>query len=222
MASKIDMSLDDIARQQRFSGQGRFNRSASGAVGKFSSQDRTGDLRSVLAKKQIANVSDLRSKLKPKALYTGKRTMSKPSVPYPAVPYPTAPMSVNGSSDREGRKKLKLTSSFKNSVSSAVAGSNASEEKSSRQRSQRNEPSTSSGTQRRSSIPKIPSYEEAKKISVTVPGLSKPVSEVRYLGIQWFFVIPLGPRVEKACCGARSMYNKCVGKFLTQLIVTIS
>ena len=176
MASNIDMSLDDIARQQKFSGQGRFNRSSSGAVGKFSLQDRPGDLRSVLAKKQIASVSDLRSKLKPKALYTGKH-ISKPSVPYPV----SAAASVNG--DREGRKKLKLTSSFKNSVSSAVAGSGTSEEKSSRSRTQRSEPRSNSGTQRRSSASKIPSYEEAKKISVTVPGLSKPVSEVRYSGL---------------------------------------
>lgn len=179
MASNIDMSLDDISRM-KFAGQRKFSRSTGGAVNKFkSSQDKPTDLRSVLAKKQTANITDLRAKLKPKALYTSKHSSkSQSSIP--------AATTINGSSDGQGRKKLKLTTSFKNSVSSAVSGPKISEDqKLSRSRSRRSD--LSSGSQRRTSSSNLPSYEEAKKISVTVPGLSKPISEVRDSVLIWLF-----------------------------------
>lgn len=123
-----------------------------------------GDLRSVLAKKQTASITDLRTKLKPKALYTSNlASRSQSSMNYQGV---------NGTDMRgPGRKPLKLTAPFKNSVSSAVSGSSS---KSSHERSR-----SAPMSQTRSRSSKLPSYEEAKKISVTVPGLSRPMSEVR-------------------------------------------
>ena len=123
-----------------------------------------GDLRSVLAKKQISSGTDLRTKLKPKALYTSNlASRSQSSVNHQGV---------NGADMRgQGRKPLKLTAPFKNSVSSAVSGSSS---KSSHERSH-----SAPMNQTRSRSSKLPSYEEAKKISVTVPGLSRPMSEVR-------------------------------------------
>ncbi len=170
MASNIDLSLDDIAQQTRFPNQRKFNRGVGGAASKFrTSFEKPSDLRSVLAKKQTANISDLRSKLKPKALYTNKR--AKP--PPPAI---AAAASINGGT--EERKKLKLTTTFKNSIS-AVAGPGASEEKTSHSRSRKTESAPVSQRRPSSSTSRLPSYEEAKKISVTVPGSSKPMSEVR-------------------------------------------
>lgn len=127
------------------------------------------DLRSVLAKKQVANISDLREKLKPKALYTSKLASRNPQ---------SSPGAANGVSSKSpaGRKQLKLTPSFKNSVSSAVSGSSSAPPKSSSRGTSR---SSSSSHRSKSSSYKLPSYEEAKKISVTVPGLSRPVTEVR-------------------------------------------
>lgn len=183
MAYKVDMSLDDISKR-KFVGQKKFYGGSSsggsayndgggytgGATNKFT-QEKPSDLRSVLTKKQSGNITDLRDKLKPKALYTSKL----PSKSHPPIPQVVG---VNGSGDSQGRKRLKLTTSFKNSVSSAVAASGSSEgHKSSRSRSRKSDPGLSN--HHRSSSGRLPSYEEAKKISVTVPGLSRPVSEVR-------------------------------------------
>lgn len=127
-----------------------------------------GDLRSILAKKQSATVTDLRSKLKPKALYTSKLASRSQQ---------TTQHQQQGADNGRGpprgpeRKPLKLTTTFKNSVSSAVSGSS---------KPSPHERTRSAPVSHRSRpASKLPSYDEAKKISVTVPGLSRPVSEVR-------------------------------------------
>lgn len=132
----------------------------------------TADLRSVLAKKQAANITDLRAKLKPKALYTSKLA-SRSQQPPPQLQGGAS--STNGGRAPGSRKPLKLTASFKNSVSSAVTSPPRSTRPS---RSSRSAGPVSHSRSRPSSH-KLPSYEEAKKISVTVPGLSRPVTEVR-------------------------------------------
>lgn len=166
------MSSNGFANRS-FGGQGR-----AGGGGFRSSVSENGvpvsDLRVMLAKKQAANITDLRTKLKPKALYTSK--LSSRSQP-PMQGQGPGPV---GASDGKGmgRKPLKLTASFKNSVSSAVSGSARPPSKSSPRGSHSG---SSSHTRSRSSSAsyKLPSYEEAKKISVTVPGLNRPQSEVR-------------------------------------------
>ncbi len=168
MASKVDMSLDSFGNKsfgfKRPQGGGRPFRKSFSEDGKPVS-----DLRAVLAKKQASNISDLREKLKPKALYTSKLASRNPQ----------SPPATNGTSSKSpaGRKQLKLTPSFKNSVSSAVSGSSSAPSKSPRGSSRSS--SSSTPHRSRSSSYKLPSYEEAKKISVTVPGLSRPVTEVR-------------------------------------------
>ena len=163
MASNIDAPLDSFTNK-KFG----FKRPRGGGPVKKSWSENgrpVSDLRSVLAKKQAANFSDLRQKLKPKALYTSKLASRNPQ----------SPPATNGTSAKSpaGRKPLKLTPSFKNSVSSAVSGSSSAPPKA------RGSSRVSAASHRRSSSYKLPSYEEAKKISVTVPGLSRPVAEVR-------------------------------------------
>ena len=173
MASKVDMSLDDIMRKKKFSGL----KNGGGVIRKFKPSIQNGgakpvsDLRSVLAKKQQANITDLRTKLKPKALYT-KKFASKSQ----------QPIQLQGTNNRhqgQGRKQLKLTPSFKSSISSAITASSGSSSRSSRGSGSRRSDPGPITHQRSKSSSKLPSYEEAKKISVTVPGLSRPLSEVR-------------------------------------------
>ena len=142
-----------------------------------------GDLRSVLAKKQGASITDLRARLKPKALYTSKlASRAQQTIPQQhhhqqhQQQQQQQHAAENGRGPTRGgpggRKPLKLTTTFRNSVSSAVSGS--SKPPSSRERTR-----SAPVNHRSHSAPKLPSYEEAKKISVTVPGLSRPASEVR-------------------------------------------
>ena len=165
----VDAPLDSFVKKrfnQNRGNYGDYKRKENGAG--------VTDLRSVLAKKQsTTNVTDLRAKLKPKALYTSKlASRAKQQMP------PQQQQQLAHSNGKDpSRKPLKLTPSFKSSISSAVSGSSGSSSKSPRG-------SHSSGSEhhrrsRSSSSYKLPSYEEAKKISVTVPGLSRPVSEVR-------------------------------------------
>ncbi len=187
------MSLDDFVKSTRkFPGRKRSSSFGGGGGGggggvanqkpNFSLHQNGGsgpnklqsDLRSILAKKQLANITDLRAKLKPKALYTKKLASRSQSAS-------NAPEAANGNagSTGQGRKQLKLTSTFKSSVSSAVAGSSSRVSKSSSRvpQSRRSDPGPISHKHKSSS--KLPSYEEAKKISVTVPGVSRPATEVR-------------------------------------------
>lgn len=167
MASKIDMSLDAIAKGKNFSGPKRTFGGGGGLRKSLSENGKpVSDLRTVLAKKQAASITDLRTKLKPKALYTSKLSSRSQQA------LQAASNSTNGKGS--GQKRLKLTASFKNSVSSAIAGSSGSSKSSRGPRS-----GGPVAHRPRSSSNRLPSYEEAKKISVTVPGLSKPVSEVR-------------------------------------------
>lgn len=174
MASNFDITLDAITTRKfdnkKFYDVGYSGGGYYGPKNTFY-QEKPSDLRSVLAKKQPSNVTDLRSKLKRKALYTRNlASKSQPPVQLGTV--------INGNSDANGRKKLQVTASFKNSVSSAVAGSGSSEgHKSTRPHSRKSDMGPLN--RHRTSSNRLPSYEEAKKISVTVPGLSRPVSEVR-------------------------------------------
>ena len=155
-----------------YSGGGAYGRGGDfgGGAENMFFHEKPSDLRSVLARKQITNITDLRAKIKPKALYTNKLA-SKIQPPDPPV------ASMNGS-DVQERKKLRLTTTFKNSVSSAMAGSTSSEgHKSSRIHSRKSE--LGLPNHHRLSSNRLPSHDEAKKISVTVPGLSRPISEVR-------------------------------------------
>lgn len=164
------MSLDS----KRFGGQFQKKPFGGGGGGRNSFSENgapVSDLRSVLAKKQTANITDLRMKLKPKALYTSKLS-SRAQQP----PQGIKDVESRGAGPG-GRKPLKLTTTFKNSMSSAVSGSRSSSSKSSRNGTSHSTPMGHRSS--RSSSHKLPSYEEAKKISVTVPGLSRPVSEVR-------------------------------------------
>ena len=166
------MSTNTFVKTKRFTGPKTFGGGGGGGNSwgprKSLSENGkpVGDLRSVLAKKQSANITDLRTKLKPKALYTSNlASRSQTSLKQGA----------NGTDTRgQARKPLKLTPTFKYSVSSAVSRSGGS--KPSRERESQ---STPTSHRSRSSSHKLPSYEEAKKISVTVPGLSRPTSEVR-------------------------------------------
>lgn len=159
------MSLNAIGKSKTFVGARKPFVGAGGPRKSYSENGKPiGDLRSILAKKQSASVTDLRAKLKPKALYTSQLA-SRAQAPQQGA---------NGADHRvQGRKPLKLTATFKNSVSSAVSGSS---KQSPREGGSRSAPVSHKS---RSSSHKLPSYEEAKKISVTVPGLSRPVSEVR-------------------------------------------
>lgn len=137
-----------------------------------------GDLRSILAKKQSATITDLRSKLKPKALYTSKlASRSQQTMQHQQQQQQQGAGNGRTPPRGPGRKPLKLTATFKNSVSSAVSGSG--------KPSSREHTRSAPVSHRSRSASKLPSYDEAKKISVTVPGLSRPVSEVR----------------AKCCCG---------------------
>lgn len=171
-----DVSLDDFVKKKKFGdfkkatgGGGRQIPKASVQNGVGPKSKSVGDLRTVLAKKQMANVTDLRAKLKPKALYT-KKLASRAAEQHPPQ-QPSTGSDRRKDSKGQGRKPLKLTSSFKNSISTAVSESTSKTSRSSR--------SSSYHQRSKSSSSKLPSYEEAKKISVTVPGLSRPASEVR-------------------------------------------
>lgn len=169
MASKVDMSLDDLVKiggrrkgggtkrlqnqgknaGARFTVQNKFGNKQQGSKG---SAAKVGDLRDVLSKKNSSNVTDLRSKLKPKALYTSKNAKSAPGTP---------------SSPPNKRR----SGGFPKSIASPPIARNDIQQR----RSRKSDPGPIlKHKDRKSSV----SYEEAKKITVTVPGISRPSSEV--------------------------------------------
>ena len=167
------MSLDDlvmIGGRKRGRGGGAKTqgkptgqRSSGPAQNKFGNKQqqagkgagkKAGDLRNVLSKKQNSNVGDLRSKLKPKALYTAKNMKSPPGGSTPKSPVKS----------RRGGV-----------IPKGMLSPPTTRPEPQRRRSRRSDP----GPQLRHRDPKSNvSYEEAKKITVTVPGISRPVSEV--------------------------------------------
>ena len=176
------MSLDDLVQGGRKKGPpGRFNRGKqSGAqkMGRFQqSQNEKGasakaagggkfaDLRDVLAKKQKTNVGDLRSKLKPKALYTSKNTKSQPISPQSSSPSAKSPSFAPKRSTQSSRAHF-ITPMKPISVDDSSPSPPAPRFG---RPSRRSDPVPVSQRQR-----SMPSYDEAKKITVTVPGLRSP------------------------------------------------
>ena len=170
MASKVDMSLDDIVMLKKNKGSGKQlqqkpylgnRQSAGGNVQNGSSTSTKGaDLRKLIAKKQKSNISDLRTKLKPKALYTSKYASKQGSLSQPNTPQ---------SAGFESRNFNKTLPRFKEETTPT-----------SKPRSRRSDPGPLSSRKARGS-PKLPTYEDAKKITVTVPGTTRSTSasEVR-------------------------------------------
>lgn len=185
MASKVDMSLDDLVQFGRKKGPpGKFSRGPQGGVqktGKFQNKGPSGaggakpvDLRSVLAIKQKSTIGDLRSKLKPKALYTSKHSKSQPSTPLStAAKSPSSAPRRSGQSTR-GHPIIPMKPIRVDEPSSPSPPPPLHPPPSSRS-SRRSDPGPISHKQR--SMPsKLPSYDEAKKITVTVPGMRHPPS----------------------------------------------
>ena len=201
MASKVDMSLDDLVQLNRRKGpgggQGKFTRqNQMGGVqklgGKFQPAQakigrgagggggvkKVGDLRDMLAKKQKSTVGDLRTKLKPKALYTSKLSKSQPSTPQGASRTGTGATPTSRRSPHSASNRGQATSPMKPiRVDSPPPPSRP---------SRRSDPGPVSHKPR-SAIPKLPSYDEAKKITVTVPGLRHPPSSSE---VSCKFIIP--------------------------------
>ena len=191
MASKVDMSLDDLVQFGRKKGpQGKFSRGPQGGAqktGKFQqsqNQNSKGpsgaggakfvDLRNVLAKKQKSTISDLRSKLKPKALYTSKHSKSQP----------TTPLSSSSANKSPSFAPKRLGQSTRGHPITPMKPIRVDEPSPSpppppppppSRPSRRSDPGPISHKQR-STPSKLPSYDEAKKITVTVPGMRHPPS----------------------------------------------
>lgn len=113
------------------------------------------DLRDMLTEKQKTTVTDLRAKLTPKSPQKGAAGISTRLTPRSTGPKP------------KGRPRAKSPSPLEYTTSS-----------------RRNDAGPSRSTTRRQHDPpvKLPSYEETKKITITVPGLpglNRPTSEVR-------------------------------------------
>ena len=120
------------------------------------------DLRDVLAKKQKTTVTDLRAKLTPKAAPAPK---GKPTPPFRRQPQSGGPPArARTRSQPRPRSPPFMVPASK----------------------RRSDPSPSKPIAQRYRDPPIhlPSYSETKKITITVPGLNRPVSEVR-AGISW-------------------------------------
>ena len=174
------MSLDDLVQIGRKKGpQGKFSRANQGGAqktGKFQqSQNQNGkgvgetggvDLRDILAKKQKSTIGDLRSKLKPKALYTSKYSKSQPTTPQSFAKSPSSTPRRAGQSSRghpiTPMKPIRVDSSPSPPPPSRPP--------------RRSDPGPISHKQRGGAPSKLPSYDEAKKITVTVPGLRHPPS----------------------------------------------
>ena len=192
MASKVDMSLDDLVQFGRKKGpQGKFSRGPQGGAqktGKFQqsqNQNSKGpggagaggakpiDLRNVLAKKQKSTIGDLRSKLKPKALYTSKHSKSQPTTPLSSF---TA-KSPSSAPRRSGQltRGHPITPMKPIRVDEPSPSPPPPPPPPPSQPSRRSDPGPISHKHR--SVPsKLPSYDEAKKITVTVPGMRHPPS----------------------------------------------
>ena len=193
MASKIDMSLDELVQlkrkqkgggpqskgkagqkqqwgggqkgkqqgwQGKMQGQGQQKRPQGQQFRKQQTAQNGGaapvsDLRDILATKQKTTVVDLRAKLGPK----------QPQVKKPK-PAPTSfrsrPTRGTGQSPRSRPQMVP-----RSPPTFSAPG-----------RSRRSDPGPIP-RRHRDSPPRLPSYEEAKKITVTVPGITRPVSEVR-------------------------------------------
>ena len=196
MASKIDMSLDELvqlkkkqkgggpqgkgkAGQQWGGGGGGQKGKQQGWQGKMQGQGQQkrpqgqqfrkqqqqtvqnggaapiSDLRDILATKQKTTVVDLRAKLGPKQPQVKK---PKPS----PTSFRSRPTRGTGQSPRF---RPQMSPRSPPTFSAPV-------------RSRRSDPGPIP-RRHRDSPPRLPSYEEAKKITVTVPGITRPVSEVR-------------------------------------------
>ena len=117
------------------------------------------DLRDILATKQKMQVMDLRAKIKPKsAPVTVGRGRGRPHPSQrggrtaPAAPFTSAP--------RRARSRSPIRKTFSSPPPS---------------------PQYPNSRRRRESPIRLPSSAETKKITVTVPGLNRPVSEVSVL-----------------------------------------
>ena len=176
------MSLDDLvqfSRKRGGGGGGKFNRPGPQRTGKFQQSPnqggkgvgagggaKVGDLRDVLAQKQKSSVGDLRSKLKPKALYTNKFT----SKSQPSTPQASSSITPSSSASRQSTNLSKRSQGI-----SPMKPIRVDEPSSPIRASRRSDPGPMSHKQR-SALAKLPSYDEAKKITVTVPGMRHPPS----------------------------------------------
>ncbi len=160
MASNIDMSLDDFVTLKKKKGGNKGNNKGAGkpfkgkpaGVKKLQGvKQQTTDLRKVISGKQKGGITDLRAKLKPKALYTSKFVTKHTSKSNPTTPTITP----KGIKTRTMKSRLKSEDIPK-------------------LRSRKSDPGPL--LSRRPVSPKLPSYEEAKKITVTVPGSLQPTT----------------------------------------------
>ena len=151
-----------FGQQQQQQGTGVFQR--IGQQQQHQQQDQKAsisDLRDVLAKKQKTTVTDLRAKLKPKAAPIPK---GKASPPFHRQSQSGGPLARTRPQPRPPRSPPFMVPASK----------------------RRSDPSPSKPIAQRYRDPPInlPSYSETKKITITVPGLNRPISEVR-AGIFW-------------------------------------
>ena len=155
--SKVDVSLDELVTMdgrkwgRGGAGAGRSwgPRRRGAAGGALSRAPQAADLRDVLAKKKKLQVVDLRTKLKSKEV-PPRRGRPLQLTPRGRITAPIAP-------PKRARSRSPIHK-WTSPVSQAAHP----------------------GMRRRRSSPvRLPSRAEAKKITVTVPGLSRPVSEVR-------------------------------------------
>ncbi len=165
MASNIDMSLDDLVTLNKKKGGNKgggkpFQGKPKPGGGKpkpiggkpqtSSQQTKNIDLRKVISSKQKAGITDLRTKLKPKALYTSKFANKQMSKSNPTTPKATG-KPWPAKSPRFKYETEEIPHSRKSDPGPLLSG-------------------------RRPNSPKLPTYEEAKKITVTVPGSLQPTT----------------------------------------------
>lgn len=186
--SKLDLSLDEIVtlRRRRGRGGGPAQRGGIGrtwvagkkpvAAGTTSTRpvtERLGvaavtkavkpgrDLRDILASKQKQQVVDLRAKIKPKSLSVGR---GRGRAPLSQRGGRGPPQGIMPKRDRSRSPIRKSYPPFQFSPPSTG-------------------PHIPGSRRRRESPVRLPSSAETKKITVTVPGLNRPVSEVSQVGM---------------------------------------
>lgn len=162
------MSLDDLVTLNKKKGGNKGNSKGGGKPfqGKpkptgakplvTKQQTKAVDLRKIISGKQKAGITDLRSKLKPKALYTSKFASKQLSKSNPTTPKVTPKVAKS----RPIKPRLKYDAEDAPSPLTT--------------RSRKSDPGPL--LSRRQISPKLPSYEEAKKITVTVPGSLQPTT----------------------------------------------